>query len=255
MENLTRYPWLMFAAAFVALWLASVMGSWLRRRNPSAKDEKHEDDLSIILGATLTLLALIIGFSISMASSRYDQRKNLEEAEANAIGTEMLRADLLPAADAANVRSLLSAYLDQRILFYINRDDTRQPQIDQSTSQLQTDLWVAVRGPAAAQPTPVMALVLAGMNDVINSQGYTQAAFWNRLPVGVWWLMVAIALCSNVLFGFRSRDGKAARKLAFVLPFVVAIAFLLIADIDAPRRGLIHVRPQNLEALAKSFGR
>ena len=254
MENLTRYPWLIFAAAFVALWLASVMGSWLRRRNPSAEDEQHED-LGIILGATLTLLALIIGFSISMASSRYDQRKNLEEAEANAIGTEMLRADLLPPADAANVRSLLGAYLDQRILFYINRDATRQPQIDQSTSQLQAALWDAVRGPATAQPTPVMALVLAGMNDVINSQGYTQAAFWNRLPVGVWWLMVAIALCSNVLFGFRSRDGKAARKLAFVLPFVVAIAFLLIADIDAPRRGLIHVRPQNLEALAKSFGR
>src|SRR6476660_9861867 len=74
----------------------------------------------------------------------------------------MLRADLLPPADAAHVRSLLGAYLDQRILFYINRDATRQPQIDQSTSQLQTDLWVAVRGPAAAQPTPVMALVLAG---------------------------------------------------------------------------------------------
>jgi hypothetical protein len=43
--------------------------------------------------------------------------------------------------------------------------------------------------------------------------------------------MVAVALCSNILFGFRSRDGKAARKLALVLPFVVAIAFLLIADI------------------------
>ena len=166
----------------------------------------------------------------------------------------MLRADLLQPADAANVRSLLSAYLDQRILFYINRDDARQTQIDQSTSQLQP-LWDAVRGPATAQPTPVAGLVLAGMNDVINSQGYTQAAFWNRLPVGVWWLMVAIALCSNVLFGFRSRDGKAWRKLAFVLPFVVAIAFLLIADIDAPRHGLIHVRPQNLDALAKSFGR
>ena len=90
-----------------------------------------------------------------MASTRYDQRKNLEEAEANAIGTEMLRADLLPPADAANVRSLLGAYLDQRILFYINQDDTRQTQIDQSTSQLQTDLWAAVRGPATAQPTPV----------------------------------------------------------------------------------------------------
>ena len=175
MENLTRYPWLIFAAAFAALWLASVMGSWLRRRNPSAEDEQHED-LGIILGATLTLLALIIGFSISMASSRYDQRKNLEEAEANAIGTEMLRADLLPPADAANVRRLLGAYLDQRILFYINQDAARQTQIDQSTSQLQADLWDAVRGPATAQPTPVTWLVLAGMNDVINSQGYTQAA-------------------------------------------------------------------------------
>ncbi len=255
MENLAHYPVLIFASTFLLLWLASVTGSWLRGSNPSTEDEQREDDLNLILGATLTLLALIIGFSISMASSRFDQRKTLEEAEANAIGTEMLRADLLPPSDAANVRSLLTAYLDQRILFYINQDNAKQTQIDQSTNKLQADLWGAIRGPATAQPTPLAALVLAGMNDVINSQGYTQAAFWNRIPRAVWWLMVAIALCSNVLFGFRSRHGKAAKKLVFVLPFIIAIAFLLIADIDAPRRGLIHVKPQNLEALAKLFGR
>ena len=254
MGNLTQHPLPIFVAVFIALWLASVMGAWLHGRYRSAEDEEHED-LGIILGATLTLLALIIGFSVSMASTRYDQRKNLEEAEANAIGTEMLRADLLPPADAANVHSLLAAYLDQRILFYVNQDDNRQTQIDQATSQLQTNLWAAVRGAATAQPTPLTALVLAGMNDVINSQGYAQAAFWNRIPRAVWWLMAAIALCSNVLFGFRSRDGKAARKLSLVLPFVVSMAFLLIADIDAPRHGLIHVGPQNLENLAKSLGR
>ena len=254
MGDLTQQPLLLFATAFVALWLASMAGSWLHGRNPKAEDEQHED-LGVILGATLTLLALIIGFSVSMASSRYDQRKILEEAEANAIGTEILRADLLPAADAANVRSLLRSYLEQRILFYANRDDTRQPQIDQATSQLQADLWAAVRGAAATQPTPAMALVLAGMNDVINSQGYVQAAYWNRIPSAVWWLMAAVALCSNLLLGYRSREGKASRKLAFVLPLVVALAFLLIADIDAPRYGLIRVHPQNLENLAKSVGR
>jgi hypothetical protein len=248
-----QHPLLISVAVFTGLWLASLAGSWLHKHNPSAEGELHED-LGILLGATLTLLALIIGFSVSMASNRYDQRKNLEEAEANAIGTEILRADLLSPADAASVRSLLGAYLDQRILFYINQDETRQAQIDQSTSQLQTSLWDAVRGPATARPTPVTALVLAGMNDVINSQGYTQAAFWNRIPRPVWWLMAAIALCSNVLFGFRSRDGKAARKLSLVLPLVVSIAFLLIADIDAPRHGLIHVSAQNLENLAKSLG-
>ena len=254
MGNLTQHPLLIFVAVFIALWLASVIGAWLHGRYRNAEHEEHED-LGIILGATLTLLALIIGFSVSMASTRYDQRKNLEEAEANAIGTEMLRADLLPPADAANVHTLLAAYLDQRMLFYINQDDIRQTQIDQTTSRLQTDLWAAVRGAATAQPTPVTALVLSGMNDVINSQGYAQAAFWNRIPHAVWWLMAGIALCSNVLFGFRSRDGKAARKLSLVLPFVVSIAFLLIADIDAPRHGLIHVGPQNLENLAKSLGR
>jgi hypothetical protein len=254
MENLTHYPLLVFTAAFVTLWLASVAGSWLRRRNPSAGDERNED-LGVILAATLTLLALIIGFSFSMATNRYEQRKNFEEAEANAIGTEILRADVLPPADAANVRKLLGDYLDQRILFYITHDDTQRMRIDERTGRLQADLWAAVRGPATAQPTPVAALALAGMNDVINSQGYTQAAFWNRIPTAAWCLMAAIALCSNVLFGYRSRNGKAAGKLALVLPLIVSIAFLLIADIDTPRHGLIHVSPQNLESLAKSLGR
>jgi hypothetical protein len=254
MESLSHYPLLVFAVAFVALWLASAAGFWLRRSYPSADDEQNEH-LGVILAATLTLLALIIGFSFSMSTNRYDQRKNFEEAEANAIGTELLRADWLPPADAANVRKLLGEYLDQRIRFYLNKDDIRRMRIDERTSRLQTDLWSAVRGPSAAQPTPVAALALAGMNDVINSQGYTQAAYWNRIPAAAWYLMAAIALCSSVLLGYRSRSGNAVGKLTFWLPLVLSIAFLLIADIDAPRHGLIEVRPQNLESLAKSLGR
>jgi predicted exporter len=150
---------------------------------------------------------------------------------------------------------LLGLYLDQRIEFYINEDDIKREQISQRTSQLQADLWTAVRGVAADQPaTPIAALVLSGINDVINSQGYTQAAFWNRIPTAAWLLMAAIALCSNVLFGYRSRKG-ATRKLSTVLPFVISIAMLLIADIDASRHGLIRISPQNLESLAKSLGR
>jgi purine-cytosine permease-like protein len=116
---------------------------------------------------------------------------------------------------------------------------------------LEADLWAAVRGPAAAQSTPVTALVLAGMNDVINSQGYTQAAYWNRIPLAAWYLLAAIALCCNVLFGYRMQT---TGKLALVLPLVVSISLLLIADIDAPRHGLIYVSPQNLESLTRSLG-
>jgi len=252
LETLTHYPLRVFALAFVVLWLASLAGSWLRAR--SGVGEERDADLGVILGASLTLLALIIGFSFSMATNRYDQRKTFEEAEANAIGTEYLRADVLPAPDAARVRQLLTLYTRQRIAFYVTQDAARLDQINSATSQTQSALWVAVRVPASAQPTPVSALAVAGMNDVINSQGYTQAALWNRIPVAAWCLMGAIALCCVVLFGYSSRSKLAGRELAFVLPFIIAIAFFLIADIDAPRHGLIRVIPQNLESLAASLG-
>src|SRR5262245_10726477 len=80
--------------------------SWLGK--PPAVDD--QEGFSTVRNATLTLLGLIIGFSFSMAVTRYDQRKNYEEAEANAIGTEYVRADLLPAEDAGKVRKLLIRY-------------------------------------------------------------------------------------------------------------------------------------------------
>ena len=151
---------------------------------------------------------------------------------------------------AARSRKLCASF-NQRILFYTNTDDAQRTRIDERVNQLEAHLWDAVRGQAAAQPTPVTALVLAGMNDVINSHGYTQAAYWNRIPTAAWYLLAAIALCCNVLFGYRMQT---TGKLALVLPLVVSISLLLIADIDAPRHGLIHVSPQNLESLARSLG-
>ena len=100
MNNVTNNPLLVFVFSFFVLWLSARIGALVLRMQRKLAEEIHED-FGVILAATLTLLALIIGFSFSMATSRYDQRKNYEEAEANAIGTEYVRADLLPATDAA----------------------------------------------------------------------------------------------------------------------------------------------------------
>ncbi len=248
MTNVTHYPLLVVVLSFIVLWGSARIGASFRKRRHEPEDESRQD-FGVILAATLTLLGLIIGFSFSMAISRYDQRKNYEEAEANAIGTEYVRADLLPGADGATVRALLRNYADQRVLFYTTRDETEIRQIILRTAQLQTDLWSAVQAPAARQPTPIIALVVSGANDVLNSQGYTQAAYWNRMPIAAWGLMAAIAICCNVLFGYGSKS----TKLLLVLPLVVSIAFMLIADIDTPRHGLIRVNPQNLISLAESL--
>jgi len=244
-----NYPLYFFVFSIVVLWLAAQLGFYIRQRRPM-KDELR-DDFGLIETATLTLLGLIIGFSFSMAISRYDQRKNYEEAEANAIGTEYVRADLLPASAAATVRAQLRRYTELRIRFYRTRDREELMQIDADTGKLQSEMWSTVQAPAAAQPTPVIALAVAGMNDVLNSQGYTQAAWWNRIPASAWGLMIAIAVCSNLLVGYGARSARGV--MLFILPLVVAISFLLIADIDSPRRGFIHVVPQNLVALQQSL--
>jgi hypothetical protein len=249
MNNIVKFPLLVFTFSFIALWFSALVGAFFRERLGPLKEDQRED-FGVLESAVLALLALLIGFTFSMAISRYERRKNYEEAEANAIGTEYLRADLLPAGDGARVRDLLSNYLDQRVLFYTARNAQQLQQIDASTTHLQRDLWSVVQTSPGAQSTPLVALVVPGMNDVLNSQGNTQAAWLNRIPFAAWVLLTLIAICCNVLLGYGAHRTS---KLFTVLPLVVSVSFFLIADIDSPRAGLIRVRPQNLTSLSQSL--
>jgi hypothetical protein len=247
-----HHPRLFLPVSFFVLWLSAWIGTAGFKGLRSQIAETREV-FTVVESATLTLLALIIGFTFSMALGRYDMRKNYEEQEANAIGTEFLRADVLPATDAAKVRALLLSYLDQRVLFYTTRDKQELGKINAMTTKLQSELWSTVMAPASAQPTPVIALAVEGMNDVLNSQGYTQAAWWNRIPIPAWLLLTAMAVCSTVLVGIGVRNAKADSRVLVILPLIISIAFFLIADIDAPNRGVIRVLPENLLALAQSL--
>ncbi|MFM0033660.1 hypothetical protein PQQ53_08660 [Paraburkholderia strydomiana] len=254
MHQVIRHPLVLLVVSFVIMSLAAWFGhSVLRKR--MALDEDTRDDFKTVQGATLTLLALVIGFSLSMAVGRYDQRKNYEEEEANAIGTEFIRADLLPEAAAAAIRSDLARYVELRIEYYQTRDTQRVEKINAATSELQDKLWSAARSGAVAQPNPVVALAVAGMNDVINTQGYTQAAWSNRIPVAAWIMMMLIGVFANVLVGYGAKNRSGKARFLMIMPLTVSISFMLIADIDTPRNGIIRVVPQNLISTAQSLHR
>ena len=76
MGNLVRHPLTVLSLSFLLMWLSARIGLSFRKRRLNL-DEDVRKDLDLIVTATLTLLGLIIGFSFSMAISRYDQRKNL----------------------------------------------------------------------------------------------------------------------------------------------------------------------------------
>lgn len=252
MDNITDHPIILFLLSFVLLWSSNYIGQTFIRRGRDLDDDARES-FTVIQGATLTLLCLIIGFSFSMAINRYDLRKTYEEAEANSISTQYLRTDYLPAAPNLTSKALLARYLDQRILFYITRDSKHLAEVNYQTNQLESILWAELLVPVSQHCDSISALVVSGLNDVLNSAGYTQAAWWNRTPQAAWLLMLIIAVCSCTLVGYGSKQNENGKIMTLILPLVISFSFMLIADIDSPRGGIIQVKPLNLYKLERKL--
>ena len=244
MGKLADYEYLTFAVTLVVLWLAIEAGAWIARRaGPEKKFERGY--LGKVTGASITILALIIGFSFSAAMDRYNQRKNCEEEEASAISSEYSLAGLLPQADAAQMRALLDRYIPLRIAFYETDDRMERASIRAERLKLESELWPIVERNAGVRPTPVMAQVIAGLNAVTSRSGYSQAAALDRIPDGTWTLMAILAGICCVLMGYDA-PGRQPLALRLVLPLMVALAFFMISSLDAQRRGVIRVQPENL---------
>ena len=69
------------------------------------------------------LFGLLVAFTFSGAASRFEDRRHLIAAEANAIGTAYLRLDLLPSDAQPPLRELFLRYLDARFAVYRQIED------------------------------------------------------------------------------------------------------------------------------------
>jgi hypothetical protein len=244
-------PLEIFLIASALQWAGAFAGVRLTRRWPGLATIERSD-LDLARNAVLTLLAVIIGFSLSMAVSRYDLRKTYEEAEANAIGTEYSRVDLLPPAAVATTRELIRKYASLRVAFFSAQSDDELARLQVETTHLQDQMWEAASRAATDQPTPLVALAVSGMNEVIDSEGRSRGAWGNRLPIAVWGLLVIIAVGASLLFGVGRTRIPAVISTA--LPLAIAVGFFLIAEIDSPRGGVVRVLPENLVLTMDSIG-
>jgi hypothetical protein len=244
MNALVDNPIALFAVALLLQWIAT-LGGRLARRGREAREPEREQVLTV-LNASLTLLALLIGFSMAMAVAHFDQRETAEEGEATAIGVAYLRADLMPEPTAARVHALLVSYAGQRVLHYEMHDASDLSRIDAASARLEDALWRTVAPTAVAQPTAPMALVTTAINDVISARWNARAAEWSRIPVEAWFLLLTMATACNILLG--RVESRVSWATLLLLPLILAVSFFLIADIDSPRIGIIRVRPENLIA-------
>src|SRR5262245_8663494 len=188
-----------------------------------------------------------------MALNRYDLRKNCEQTETLAIGTAYSRADLLAPSDGSKMQTLLKTYLDQRVRYFSTRSESRVVEISSETERLQKELWTTLQAAIPAVPPPLMGLLVTALNDVVNSERSTQAAWRNRIPLAAWILIIGIGIGCAGLIGYRARGTD---WLAFLMvPVAVSICFFLMADLDSPLGGVIRVTPANLSSLSDLLAR
>jgi hypothetical protein len=250
--------WLVFAIVIALFLSADEIGFRLGRREQSKSNEPTRSQVNMLQAASLGLLALLLGFTFSMALTRYDTRRQLVLDEANAIGTTYLRAQLLPEPARKEVSNLLRRYVDVRLEFYQAGISQRKLQkVDDDTEKLHGALWSYAIAAGGQDPRAIpTGLFIQSLNDVIDLHAKRVTALENHVPESIFILLLIVATLSLGLVGYGAGMGRDRNLLPAVISIIlIASVILLIMDLDRPRRGLIKVSQQSMVDLQNSLKR
>ncbi|WP_158628911.1 DUF4239 domain-containing protein [Dyella choica] len=251
---LLDHPVELFAIVMLALLLAHELGHRLRAWARNRDDNDWEKEVHQARNQIALLLSLLIGFAMSMALNRFDQRKQLVIDEANAIGTAYLRAGMQVESVRGEAQELLRDYADARLAAF-----SRMSKIDEQSAemkrarQIQGELWKQATAAAQQTPTPIMGLYVSALNDMIDLDAKRVAARRNRVPPDIWALMTVLAILTSLIIGYGQR--RRAALVTFIPAFTVAISMSLIADLDSPVHGLIQVSQQSMQLLSDDLNK
>ncbi len=232
--------WALGLGFFALFWLAAFAGRWLRRRVKYARDA--EDGPGLVISASLGLLALLLGFTVSMAVSRYDGRRSATLEEANAIGTFVYRTDLMPPGLRAATLAELDRYVAARIAvgrMGESREAVAAARAETSAAaQRMWDHMVQV-GPQVPD-TAIRMLLVESVNQMFDTATSRDAALSNTLPGTLVVLLVLFPVASLVLIGYTSGESMGAHLMASTeLIILLTLVLLLISDLNRPRSGTI----------------
>lgn len=236
---------LLFVITFILLVISAYVGKYIFKRK-SAHEEATDDEAKIILGAILSLLGLLIGFVLSISINGYNNRQQTEENEAIAIGTAYQRAQLLSTDDRGKASQLIQQYLEARIEFFKSGISDENNQWRMTSLEKQSQLWEIAVKEASQTPNPIVASVLSAFSDLYLSQQKTMVSWRHQIPNATWFLLIFFAICSNILIGYNIRGTKGKNWLILILPSLTTLALFMIAEIDVPGEGMIHVTPDDL---------
>jgi hypothetical protein len=246
--------WALFLAVVVGIVLAHESGYRLGRARGRRTDKENESLVGGMVAAELGLLAFMLAFAFGIASSRFDARRQLLLDESNAIGTAYLRAELLSEPHRAEVRRILSEYVDVRIA--AAQEGSVEYGVQRSEA-LHGRLWAVAVAAAEKDPRSIpVGLFVTALNEVIDLHSKrVTAGLRSRIPMPVWVVLFSVTILAFAAMGYHSGLSRSNRSPAILMVAVTFAAVLwLVADLDRPSQGMLRVSQQPLIDLRNSMG-
>jgi hypothetical protein len=239
----------LLAVMFLAVELGYRGHRWLDRDEPHAGRQSGHDHL---LQAVLGLLALLLGFTFSLALDRFEVRRDLVTQEANAISTTWLRAQILQEPNRSSMSGLLRRYLDARLAW---SEGDQSLELQGRTAAIQDELWTAVGKAIRTDPSGELSQdVMGAMNTSFMAATSRAVARSTDIPDQVLAILYLYAVLSMVLLGYiLGAAGKPHRIATALLLVLLTLALVVILDLDRPLDGSIQVSNQPLYDLKASL--
>lgn len=216
-----------------------------RMHQRSRKDEGAQASVGPMVGGLLGMLAFLLAFTFSTASTHHGSRKQDVLSEAIHVGAAYLRADLIDDTRGSQLKRLLREYVDVR-LRVVQPDGDLQAALTRSL-QIHDEMWVLVVAAARENPGHNTALLVESINDVIDLHERRLTDGLVRIPPRIWVGLLAITVLTMGTLGLQiGLSGK--RRLVGVIPIALTFAVLvtLIVDLNRPQGGFITVSQKPL---------
>ncbi len=245
--------WGLLLAGWAVLWLTLEGGYRFGRWRHDHRPDEREQPVGAIVASILGLLALVLGFTFSLAASRFDARRVTVLEEANAIGTTYLRARLLPDPQSTESARLLREYVDVRI------QGAHADRVDAAikhSEELHERLWAQTEELIQRDSRPIITgLYVQSLNEMIDLHAKrVMVGIYGRIPLVIWAGLFGLAMVGMAAVGYQS-GLSATRRSPAMLGLVVAFSFVLflIADLDRSQEGLLRVNHQALVDVQRSM--
>lgn len=238
---------IVFLLIFAVLSIAQELAyQWGRRRRLSTGEENNTI-IELIPTSILGLLALLLGFTFSMALSRFDLRKSLIIKEMNSIGSTSELAGLLNDPNKTQLQSLLNRYQDLRIqVFEPSTAPDQVQKLNAEIQSLQREMWDLTAQLTKVDRSAVAAGFAKSLTQVMDVEGERSFAGKDQVPATVYlviFLITIAGLCSlSSILGNR----KIGRSSLIMLTALFSVVIVLIQDIDRSYSGWIRIDQKRL---------